>query len=294
MNNLEIINNSSDDIKNKIYTIRGLQVMLDRDLAELYEVETRALNQAVKRNKNKFPNDFMFQLMKEEVNEISRSQFVILKQGQNIKYLPYAFTEQGVAGLSGVLKSAIADQVHVKIMRAFVAMRRYMPLTSHRLDGLENTVKQNQLENDKKFKLIFDAIEEKNIKPSQGIFFNGQIFDAYVFVADLIKSAKKSIILIDNYVDESVLLLLTKRAKECTATIYTKQVSDKLKLDLAKHNKQYPEIKIKKFSDSHDRFLIIDRKEIYHLGASLKDLGKKWFAFSKMEVDVFDLLKKLS
>ncbi|MCK5522819.1 MAG: hypothetical protein KAI83_06760 [Thiomargarita sp.] len=157
-----------------------------------------------------------------------------------------------------------------------------------------DNIEQKQLITDTKLDKVFEAIEAKEIKPKQGIFFDGQIFDAYVFVAGLIKTAKKSIILIDNYIDETVLTLLSKRVKNCTATIYTKTISRKLQLDLKKHNQQYPPVEIKIFDNAHDRFLILDDKDIYHFGASLKDLGKKWFAFSKFEKGALEVLGRLS
>lgn len=268
--------------------------MLDRDLAELYGVETKVLNQAVKRNLGRFPDDFRFQLTKEEC---SRSQFVTLNEGRgsNIKYLPYAFTEQGVAMLSGVLKSPTAVEVNIRIMRAFVSMRHFMVNNAAIFQRLE-TIEFNQLESNKvqakilahqevqdhRIDEIFRRLDEGMYKPKQGIFFDNQIYDAYSFVSELVKSAKQRIILIDNYVDESVLTLLDKREDTVSAIIYTQQISRQLRLDVDRHNSQYPPIEISVFRRSHDRFLCID-DTVYHVGASIKDLGKKWFAFSKME-----------
>jgi len=289
MNEISVIN--EETIKNKIYSIRGLQVMLDRDLAELYGVETRALKQAVKRNIDRFPEDFMIELTNDEIN-ILVSQSVIPSK----KYLggakPFAFSEQGVAMISSILTSKIAINIHINIMRAFVQMRKFMSnnaLVFQRLDSLE----QKQFKTDEKVDAILDAIESKELKPKQGIFYDGQVYDAYIFVSDLIKSAKKNIVLIDNYCDDSVLTLLSKRALHVEANIYTKNMTKQLLLDLKKHNTQYPKIEIKKFDSSHDRFLIIDDKDVYHIGASLKDLGKKWFAFSKFEMDALDILLKI-
>lgn len=281
-------------VESLIRVIRGQQVMLDRDLAELYGVETKVLNQAVKRNLGRFPDDFRFQLTKEEC---SRSQFVTLNEGRgsNIKYLPYAFTEQGVAMLSGVLKSSTAVEVNIRIMRAFVSMRHFMVNNAAIFQRLE-TIEFNQLESNKvqakilahqevqdhRIDEIFRRLDEGMYKPKQGIFFDNQIYDAYSFVSELVKSAKQRIILIDNYVDESVLTLLDKRGENVSATIYTQQVSRQLRLDVDRHNSQYPPIEISVFRRSHDRFLCID-DTVYHVGASIKDLGKKWFAFSKME-----------
>ena len=291
MNNLTILNN--DSIKNKIYAIRGTQVMLDTDLAEIYNVEIRALNQAVKRNSERFPEQFMFQLTKEEFDNL-RSQFVTLNKGHGThrKYLPYAFTEQGVAMLSGVLKSAAAISVSIQIMSAFVSMRRFISsnaLIFQRLDVIES----KQIEYNKKFDELFDAIQSKHITPDKGIFFDGQIFDSYKFISDIIRTADTSIVLIDNYIDDSVLTLFSKRKKQVQVTIFTKEISKQLSLDLEKYNSQYPPIEIKDFHQSHDRFLIIDNKEVYHIGASLKDIGKKWFAFSKFDKEAFTLLERL-
>jgi hypothetical protein len=282
---------TDQEIKNKIFTIRGLQVMLDRDLAELYEVETKVFNQAVKRNENRFPDDFRFQLTDTEKFELVTNcdRFHSLKHSSAN---PYAFTEQGVSMLSAVLKSDIAVDISVKIIRSFATMRKFISNNALIFQRLE-TLEQKQFSNDEKFNKLFEAIEEKSIKPTQGIFYDGEVYDAYLFVSDLIKSAKKSIVIVDNYLDESVLTMLSKRAPDVTATLYTKNITPQLELDLKKHNAQYPEITLKKFDASHDRFLIIDSKELYHIGASLKDLGKKWFAFSKFERESFDILSRL-
>ncbi|MBU0459718.1 MAG: ORF6N domain-containing protein [Nanoarchaeota archaeon] len=296
---------SSDSIKNKIHTIRGVQVMLDSDLAVLYEVETRVLNQAVKRNVERFPKEFMFQLTDSEYNSL-RSQIVTLdnknlksqivtsssNRGKHRKYLPFAFTEQGVAMLSGVLKSETAVKISIQIMRAFVSMRKFIASNAQLFQRIDRT-EQKLLDHDNKFEQVFKLIEDKDIKPEKGIFFNGQIFDAYTFASDLIRSAKKSIILIDNYVDDSVLTLFSKREQDVKVIIYTKNMTKQLKLDLAKYNSQYPPINMKEFKESHDRFMIIDNKDVYHFGASLKDLGKKWFAFSKFDKEAFKLLERL-
>lgn len=280
--------------------------MLDRDLAELYEVETKVFNQAVKRNESRFPDDFRFQLTEAEYQNL-RSQFVTSNEqnslrsqsvtiesnrGKHTKYLPYAFTEQGVSMLSAVLKSDIAVDISVKIIRSFVNMRKFISNNALVFQRLE-TLEQKQFSNDEKFNKIFEAIEAKSIQPTQGIFYDGEVYDAYLFVSNLIKSAKKSIVLIDNYLDESVLTMLSKREKNVTATLYTKNITAQLELDIKKHNAQYPKITLKKFDASHDRFLILDAKELYHIGASLKDLGKKWFAFSKFEMESFDILSRL-
>jgi hypothetical protein len=295
-----------EDIQSQIYTIRGVQVMLDENLASLYHVETRVLNQAVKRNKDRFPEQFCFQLTAEEYERL-RSQIVILegdaaltsqdvtlesRRGKHRKYLPYAFTEQGVAMLSAVLKSNVAVQMSVQIINAFVAMRRFISSNAHIFQRLD-TLEIKQLETDKKINHVLNAIESKEIQPKQGIFFEGQIFDAYNFVADLIRTARTSITIIDNYVDDTVLTHLTKRNDGVAVTIFTKTISKQLALDLKKFNSQYPPIDIREFKNSHDRFMIIDDKTVYHFGASLKDLGKKWFAFSKMDFGAVEMLTRL-
>lgn len=298
----DIVILENKDIKNKIYTIRGLQIMLDSDLAKLYQVETRVFNQAVKRNITRFPERFRFQLTENEFDEIKkslRSQNVILEnqRGKHRKYMPYVFTEQGISMLSAVLKSDIAIDVSIKIIDSFVNMRKFISQNSDifkRLDLMEKRQISFETKTEDKFDNILNALEDKTLKPKQGIFFEGQMFDAYVFVSDLIKSTNKSIVLIDNYIDETVLTLLSKRDTKCSAAIYTKKLTKQLKLDLEKHNSQYPPIEIKELKEAHDRFLILDEKNIYHIGASLKDLGKKWFAFSKFETGAIEILGKLN
>ena len=284
-----------DDIQGRIFTIRNVQVMLDIDLAELYGVEVKRLNEQVKRNIERFPQEFSFQLTVEENNSL-RSQFATSNKKGGRRYLPYVFTEQGVAMLSGVLRSNTAVEISIQIINAFVAMRKFISANAqifHRLEGIERKQIEYKVETDEKFKKVFDAIEEKDIKPRQGIFFDGQIFDAYQFVSDLIRTARKSIIVIDNYIDDAVLILLSKADKKVQITILTKTISQQLALDVKKYNEQYPAITIKEFPNSHDRFLILDGKTVYHFGASLKDLGKKWFAFSKFDKDAFKLLERL-
>ncbi len=287
----------TEDIQNRIYTIRDVQVMLDSDLAEIYQVETRILNQTVKRNIKRFPSEFMFRLSKVEFENLNTqvliSQIVTSKESRGgRRKMPFVFTEQGVSMLAGILKSDIAIDISIKIIQAFVQMRKFISINAgifQRLDKIE----QKQIETDTKFDKVFKALEDKSIKPKQGIFYEGQIFDAYVFIADLIKSATKSISLIDNYIDESVLQLFTKRGKGVNLSIYTKNISKVLTQDIEKHNQQYPKIQVEKFTKAHDRFLIIDEHTIYHFGASLKDLGKKWFAFSKMDMEAVEILSNL-
>jgi len=269
--------------------------MLDRDLAELYQVETRILNQAVKRNIKRFPIEFMFQITAQEYNNIKEDNLIsqsVISSSQHggRRKLPYAFTEQGVAMLSSVLRSDIAIEISIKIINAFVNMRKFL-IHNAVIFQKFNYIEQKLLKYDKNFERIFDAIENKNTKPKQGIFYNGQIFDAYVFVAELIKSAKESITLIDNYIDETVLTLFSKN-QHIEVIIFTTNIDKQLQLDIKKYNKQYKPIKIRKFKQSHDRFMIIDNTEVYHLGASLKDLGKKWFAFSKFDINIINTLSK--
>jgi len=294
MQNL-IINENS--IKDKILTIRNHQVMLDRDLAELYGVETKHINQAVKRNEARFPNDFMFQLSKEEF-ENWKSQFVTSNSDKmGLRRPPYAFTEQGVSMLSAVLRSEIAVDISVKIIRAFVEMRKIINSDNalfYKIDFLEKRQISYELKTDTKINQILNALEDKSLKSKQGIFYDGEVFDAYVFINDLIKIAVDEIILIDNYIDETVFTIFSKYPN-IKIKIYTKIITKQLKLDFQKYETQYKNIELFEFKNSHDRFLIIDKKEVYHLGASLKDLGKKWFAFSKFEIEnlkILDYLKK--
>lgn len=278
------------EIQNKIFTIRNQQVMLDRDLAQLYQVETRALKQAVKRKIDRFPDDFMFELTDAEI-DLLVSQSVIPSKKYFGGAKPFAFTEQGVSMLSSVLTSKTAIQVNIAIFRAFTKMRKFIA-TNAMIFQKFNYIEQKLIKHDENFEKVFKAIETKEIKPKQGIFFDGQIFDAYLFVSSLIKKAKKSIILIDNYIDETVLTLFSKNPK-IKVTIYSKNITKQIILDLEKYNSQYSPITIKKINSSHDRFLIIDDKQIYHFGASLKDLGKKWFAFSKFDIEAVTILNKL-
>ncbi|HHW7519878.1 TPA: ORF6N domain-containing protein [Mannheimia haemolytica] len=292
MNPIQLI---EPNINSKIFTIRGEQVMLDVHLAELYQVDTRTFNQAVKRNEERFPDIFRFQLTENEWLSL-RSQFVILNEnsgrGQHRKYLPYVFTEQGIAMLSAVLRSEVAVQVSIKIMQAFVQMRHLLQTNSGLVQRLES-VERKQLEMSGQLEQVFQSLEGNKPK-MQGVFFEGETFNAYQFVTELVRGAKSSLILIDNYVDDTVLTLFTKRSHNVSVTIYTKQISKQFALDLEKYNSQYAHINVKIFDKSHDRFLIIDEKELYHIGASLKDLGKKWFAFSKMDLSMSRILEKLA
>jgi len=293
MSKSEIAEFDENIIRDRIYSIRGFQVMLDRDLAELYGVQTKILNKAVKRNSARFPINYCFKLTSDELESL-RFHFGTIenKRGKHSKYLPYAFTEQGVAMLAGILTSETAVRVSIYIMDAFVAMRKFIQTNGqlfHRIDNLELKL----LETDKKVEKIIDAMGSGDLKPKQGIFYDNQVFDAYKFVSDLFRRAKKSILIIDNYIDDSVLVHLTKVSKCVKVKILTKVISDQLALDVKKFNSQYFPIEVIVFAHAHDRFIIIDNKDVYHLGASLKDLGKKWFAFSKIEKSDMELLGKL-
>ena len=294
MEHTEKLKENSDinlpSIESMIINVRGVQVMLDRDLAMLYGVETKRLNEQVRRNLERFPPRFRFQLTKDELDELVANCDRLL----SIKYLstlPSVFTEQGVAMLSTVLHSKTAVIVSIQIMDAFTAMRHFIASNAHFFQRLE-TIEHQQLElilhqtqTDHQIEKIFKRLDQGNISPMQGVFYQGQIFDAYSFATDLIKSAKKRIVLIDNYIDESVLLMLSKRQEGVSALIVTRKITATLALDLARHQQQYSPIDVQVSSNYHDRFLIID-DTIYHIGASLKDLGKKLFAFSKLEVPV--------
>ena len=306
INSLVVQDNiSNEEIKNLIYTIRGKQVMLDSDVAILYHYPTKRINEAVNRNKQRFPENFCFQLTEEEYkslrfknftfNEINskdinednslRSQIATLDEsagrGKHRKYLPYVFTEQGIAMLSGLLKNDIAIQVSINIMNAFVEMRKFLAVNGQLFERLTN-VEYKLLEHDKKFDKVFDQLQnEENIK--QKIFFEGQIYDAYSLIIDIFKKANKKILIIDNYIDDSVLKMLTKKNKNIEVVILTSDKSNIQKIDIQKFNKEYPILKVAKTNKFHDRFIVIDNKEMYHLGASIKDLGKKCFGINRIE-----------
>jgi hypothetical protein len=269
-------------IQNKILVIRNQQVMIDRDIAELYGVETKVLNQAVKRNIERFPENFMFQLDEIEFKNW-RSQFVTSNSDKmGLRRPPYAFTEQGVAMLSAVLKSETAIKVSIQIMNAFVAMRRFMQNNLQLFDEIV-AIKHHQLDTDRRIDELFARMDKYAIDDTQGIFFQGQIFDAYAKFENFIAQAQTSIVLIDNYIDLSVLERLTKKRSGIPITIYTSAQSKITQQDIQSFNAQYPLLNVKYTKTIHDRFLIIDNQTLYHIGASLKDLGKKCFAF-----DVFD------
>ena len=279
------------NIENRIFTVRGIQVMIDSDLAKIYGTETKFINRAVKRNPTRFPGAFVFELSEKEWEDL-RFQIGTSSGHGGRRTLPNVFTEQGVAMLSSLLNTETAIRASIQIMQAFVNMRKFLLNNASVFQRLHQ-IEIKQLQSDEKFEKIFKALEAGKAQPDKGIFFDGQIFDAYSFVADIIKKANNNIILIDNFVDESVLTLLNKRKKNVSAFIYTKNNTRELQLDVEKHNAQYPMVSVKKFPNSHDRFLIIDNKELYHIGASLKDLGKKWFAFSRMDSLVNQVLNQL-
>jgi hypothetical protein len=278
-----------ESLQDYIFTIRNKQVMLDSDLAKLYQVETKRINEAVKRNPDKFPDDLMFELTNEEFENL-RSHFATSSWGGR-RTNPKVFTEQGVYMLSTVLKSKVAIDVTISIMRTFTNMKHFLQNNSHIFDRFER-IEYKLILQDKKIETIFNTIEDKNIKPIQGIFYDGQIFDAYVFVNDLLKSAKNEVILIDNYIDDTVLALFSKYTN-ISFKIVTKPISKQLKLDIDKYNSQYKNLRVKTSTKYHDRFLLIDGKEAYYLGASLKDLGKKIFGFSKIDVSLIKEIIKL-
>ena len=287
------------NIESKIMIVRRQQVMIDRDLAELYGVETKVLNQAVKRNIERFPEQFCFQLTREETDILcSKSQIVTLNvrgnlRGTNIKKLPYVFTEQGVAMLSAVLHSETAIKISIEIMNAFVVMRHYLLENSGIISRLATT-ETKLIEHEKNFEKIFAVLENTSNAKKEGVFFQGQIFDAYAKFESFIQSAEKEIILIDNYVDLSVLERLSKKQKDVKVTIYTDPKTKLSEQDVQKFNEQYPQLTLKHTSKAHDRFLIIDDKTLYHIGASLKDLGKKCFAFEVLDSAwIKEILKNL-
>lgn len=277
-NNLVIVDNI--EIQNMIYTFRDKQVMIDRDLAYLYNVETKVLNQAVKRNVSRFPENFRFQLSDKEKDELVTNcdRFKTLKHSSSN---PYAFTEQGIAMLSAVLKSDIAVEVSIKIMNSFVEMRKFL-LSNKEMFARLDRVELKQLETDQKLEEVFNYIAT-NTEVKQNIFFDGQIYDAFSFIVGLIQKAKKEIILIDNYVDVHTLNILCKKNKGVDIIVATAGKGNLSTKDITKFNAQYPKLLVKATTDFHDRFLIIDKTEVYHIGASIKDAGKKSFGITKIE-----------
>jgi len=270
------------NIENMIYNIRGKQVMQDSDFAKLYGCKngTKDINKAVKRNIERFPEDFYFQLTQEELKFLRFQNGTLeIKQGQYSKYRPHVFTEQGVAMLATVLKTENAAKVSIRIMRTFVDMRKFINENDDLFKRL-TTVEYKMIEYDESFEKLFSALEPKKIE-SQKIFFNGEIYDAYSLIIDLIKEAKERIIIIDNYIDKSILDMLVYKKESVNVEIITSS-HYLTKLDINKFNRQYPNLTIKYTNIFHDRFIIIDNT-LYHVGASLKDLGKKCFAINKIE-----------
>ncbi len=287
-------------VEKLIHTVRGQQVMIDADLARLYGVETKRLKEQVKRNINRFPSDFMFELTKEETISL-RSQSATSNQdggrGGN-RYMPYVFTENGVAMLSSVLKSETAIEINIRIMRAFTEMRSFLMSNAHifqRLEAIEHhqLLLQNHLsEHDNKIDEVLTRLEDKDTEPIEGFFFEGQIFDAYTLISDLVRKAHSRIVLIDSYVDDRVLRLLDKRKDGVSATVFTNPRNSQINIDIRRHNAQYPEINLCNCSNVHDRFLILD-DTVYFIGGSIKDLGKKIVAFCKMHRSPEDIISRI-
>lgn len=301
-NDSNIMECEIEDIKKKIYTIRGKQVMLDSDVANLYHYETKRVNEAVRRNKERFPEDFCFKLTEKEYNslksQIATSNESIIKiiqvRGGKQK-IPYVFTEKGIIMMSGLLKNDIAVEVSIKIVEAFIRMRNFINDNKslfERVITIENKLDKKINDYDIKFEMIFNELQ-RTTEYKQKIFFDGQIYDAYNIIVNIIKKAERKILIIDNYIDDSILELLTKKKDGVEVVILTSYKSNILKLDIQKFNKEYPTLKVAKTDKFHDRFIIIDNKELYHCGASLKDLGKKCFGINRIEdADYIESLKK--
>ena len=297
----EIISLDANEIKSRIFTIRGKQVMLDSDLAELYGYEVKRLNEQVRRNKERFPEDFMFQLLAEEVPDSLKSQIATLnesgnRRGSNLKKLPYAFTEQGIYMLSTVLRGELAVKQSIFIMRAFREMRHFIANNAalfDRISKVELTQLEFQKHTEERFDKIFKYIGDQK-ETRQKIFYDGQIYDAFSLLIELVQKAEQEIILIDGYVDVSTLNLLAKKNAGVSVTIYTFTKTKLTAQDVATFNAQYPKLEVKYTNIFHDRFLILDGKTVYHIGASLKDAGKKCFAVSEMKDAGRSLMKKLA
>ena len=283
-NKLSIQNEiSNEEIKNLIYTIRGKQVMLDSDVSRLFKYQTKDLNRNVRNNIERFPGYYCFKLTNEEYKYLRCKIFTLNEngRGQHRKYLPYVFTEYGITMLAGLLKSEVAVNVSIKIVNSFIEMRKFLSANGQVFERLTN-MEYKLLEHDKKFDIIFNQLQhEENIK--QRIFFQGQIYDAYSLIVDIIKKASKKILIIDNYVDDSVLKMLAKKKNNVEVVILTSNKSNIQDIDIQKFNKEYPILKIAKTNKFHDRFIVLDSEEMYHLGASIKDVGKKCFGINKIE-----------
>ena len=284
-NNLDNVNKN---ISKQIRLIQGQFILLDSDLAQFFGIETKVLNQAATRNIKRFPKSFRFQLSQSEF-DLLKSQIVTSKGG--VRKLPWAYTEHGIAMISTLLRNELAIHMSIEIIQTFVRLRKQEYLVSGLIDRIEKLESFKTTTKQTLKKLI---LQQSNTTKKSGIFFNDQIFDAYVFSSELIASAKNSIVLIDNYIDLTTLLQLSKRNANVKCIIYTEKITSQLLLDLEKHNAQYPFIEIRTLKHVHDRFLILDNQSLYHLGASLKDLGKRWFAFSRMADLLDDVLKRLA
>ena len=294
------IENVQPTIEKLIYIIRDKQVMVDSDLAMLYQAETGALNRAVKRNIKRFPEDFRFQLTAEEYENL-KCQSGISSLNENgyggRRTLPYVFTEQGISMLASVLHSDAAVNVSIGIMRAFVEMRRFIAnnaLLFERISNVELKQLEYQKQTDEKLEQIFEYISEHE-EASQKVFFDGQIYDAFSLIVSLIQKAEKEITLIDGYVDVGTLNLLAKKNDGVSVTVYTHQRTRLSNMDVQNFNAQYPALEVKYTSVFHDRFLILDRKTAYHIGASLKDAGKKTFGITLINDESItkDILQRL-
>lgn len=280
---------SETDIRDLIYTVRGVQVMLDSDLAKLYGVETKRLNEAVTRNIERFPERFCFRLSSGEVDDL-RSQTATLhpelgKQDSWWRYMPRVFTEQGVSMLSAVLRSKTAIDVSIRVMDAFVEMRHFIASNAAMFEQIR-AVELRQLEyqrtTDERFERVFDYMEAHEA-PRQKVFFDGQVYDAFELLVGLVRRARESIVLVDGYADAGTLNILAKKADGVAATIWTHPRARLTKRDVEAFNAQYPRLEVRRTSAFHDRFLILDGAEGYLVGASLKDAGKKAFAVARLE-----------
>ena len=297
-NEISILEENS--IRSKIHVIRGQQVMLDFDLAQIYGYSTKAFNQQVKNNIERFDDDFRFQLSEDELQELSRSKILTLNKGRgsNIKYAPYAFTEQGIYMLMTVLKGDLAVTQSKMLIRTFKEMKHFIQNNSHifaELDNIKNHLLESDLhhkETDKKIKELFSLMDKYNVKETQGIFFQGQIFDAYAKFENFLAEANNEIILIDNYVDLSILQRLAKKKKNVNVIIYTDPKTNLTTQDVQTFNVQYPSLTLSFTTKTHDRFLIIDNTTIYHIGASLKDLSKKCFCFDVLDSGFIPMILK--
>lgn len=300
MNELIPITVENKNIGSFVYTIRGKQVMLDSDLAMLYQVETKNLNKAASRNADRFPEDFRFKLTKEEYDDL-RFHFGTSNEEKSgrggRRYYPYAYTEQGISMLASVLHSKVAVQVSIDIMRAFVEMRRFIAnnaLLFEKISHIELQQLEYQKNTDERFDKVFQYIED-HAESEQKVFFDGQIYDAFSLITSIIQKAAKEIILIDGYVDIDTLNILAKKNAGVDVRIYTYASAPLTNRDIANFNAQYPSLMVKKTQVFHDRFIILDGKTAYHIGASIKDAGKKCFGISLLEDSgiITELLNRL-